>query len=125
MIDMHFTENHVWVRLDSDSTATIGITEYAQEQLGDIVFIDLPEVGTECSAGEEISLIESVKSTSDIFSPLTGVIIEVNEALSETPEIINDSPMDDGWILRIEVEDEQEMEELMDESSYEEFTETL
>jgi len=125
MIDTHFTENHVWVRLDGDGTATIGVSEYAQEQLGDIVYIDLPEVGAESSLGEEISLIESVKSTSDIFAPLTGVVIEVNEALEETPEIINDSPLDDGWIFRIEVEDERELEELMDQDAYEEFIETL
>lgn len=125
MIDTQFTENHVWVRLDGDGTATVGVSEYAQEQLGDIVYIDLPEVGAETSVGEEISLIESVKSTSDIFAPLTGVIIEVNEALADTPEIINDSPLDDGWIFRIEVEDEQELEELMDENSYQEFVETL
>jgi len=125
MIDTHFTENHVWVRLDGDGTATIGVSEHAQEQLGDIVYIDLPEVGAESSLGEEISLIESVKSTSDIFAPLTGVVIEVNEALEETPEIINDSPLDDGWIFRIEVEDERELEELMDQDAYEEFIETL
>jgi glycine cleavage system H protein len=125
MIDTHFTENHVWVRLDGDGTATIGVSEYAQEQLGDIVYIDLPEVGAESSLGEEISLIESVKSTSDIFAPLTGVVIEINEALEETPEIINDSPLDDGWIFRIEVEDERELEELMDQDAYEEFIETL
>jgi len=125
MIDTHFTENHVWVRLDGDGTATIGVSEHAQEQLGDIVYIDLPEVGAESSLGEEISLIESVKSTSDIFAPLTGVVIEINEALEETPEIINDSPLDDGWIFRIEVEDERELEELMDQDAYEEFIETL
>lgn len=125
MIDTHFTENHVWVRLEGDGTATIGVSEYAQEQLGDIVFIDLPEVGAEASLGEEISLIESVKSTSDIFAPLTGVVTEVNDALAERPEIINDSPLDDGWIFRVEIEDEQELEELMDEESYEEFVETL
>ena len=125
MIDTHFTENHVWVRLEGDGTATIGVSEYAQEQLGDIVYIDLPEVGAESSLGEEISLIESVKSTSDIFAPLTGVVIEINEALEETPEIINDSPLDDGWIFRIEVEDERELEELMDQDAYEAFIETL
>ena len=125
MIDTQFTENHVWVRLDGGGTATIGISEYAQEQLGDIVFIDLPEVGAESSVGEEISLIESVKSTSDVFAPLTGVVIEINEALAETPEIINDSPLDDGWIFRIEMEDEQELEELMEQDAYEEFIETL
>ena len=125
MIDTYFTENHVWVRLDGDGTATIGVSEHAQEQLGDIVYIDLPEVGAESSLGEEISLIESVKSTSDIFAPLTGVVIEINEALEETPEIINDSPLDDGWIFRIEVEDERELEELMDQDAYEEFIETL
>ena len=125
MIDTQFTENHVWVRLDGGGTATIGISEYAQEQLGDIMFIDLPEVGEESSVGEEISLIESVKSTSDVFAPLTGVVIEINEALAETPQIINDSPLDDGWIFRIEMEDEQELEELMEQDAYEEFIETL
>ena len=125
MSDTYFTEDHAWVRVDGDGTATIGVSEYAQEQLGDIVFIDLPEPGAECSVGEEISLIESVKSTSDVFAPLTGVVIEVNEALGEAPQLINDSPMDDGWIFRIEVEDEQELEELMDASAYGEYTENL
>ena len=125
MSDMYFTEDHVWVRLEGDGTATIGVSEYAQEQLGDIVFIDLPEVGAECSVGEEISLIESVKSTSDVFAPLTGVIVEINEALGEAPQLINDSALDDGWIFRIEVEDEQELEELMDADAYDEYTESL
>ena len=125
MSDLYFTEDHAWVRVDGDGTAAIGVSEYAQEQLGDIVYIDLPEVGAECSVGEEISLIESVKSTSDVFAPLTGVVIEVNEALTESPQLINDSPMDDGWIFRMEVEDEQEIEELMDGSAYDEHTESL
>ena len=125
MSDTYFTEDHAWVRIDGDGTATIGVSEYAQEQLGDIVYIDLPEVGAECSVGEEISLIESVKSTSDVFAPLTGVVIEINEALTESPQLINDSPMDDGWIFRIEVEDEQEIEELMDGGAYDEHTESL
>ncbi|MEM7543868.1 MAG: glycine cleavage system protein GcvH [Pseudomonadota bacterium] len=107
------------------ATATVGISEYAQEQLGDIVYIDLPEIGAESSVGEEIALIESVKSTSDVFAPLTGVIVEVNEALSESPQLINDSPQDDGWLFRIEVEDEQELEELMNSQGYDEFTEGL
>ena len=125
MTDTQYTEDHVWVRMDGDGTATIGISEYAQEQLGDIVYIDLPEIGAQCAVGEEISLIESVKSTSDVFGPLTGVVIEVNEALSEAPQLINDSPQDDGWLFRIEVEDEQELEELMDLASYDEFVEGL
>ena len=125
MSDTQYTEDHVWVRMDGDGTATIGISEYAQEQLGDIVYIDLPEIGAQCAVGEEISLIESVKSTSDVFGPLTGVVIEVNEALSEAPQLINDSPQDDGWLFRIEVEDEQELEELMDLAAYDEFVEGL
>ena len=125
MSDTQYTEDHVWVRMDGDGTATIGISEYAQEQLGDIVYIDLPEIGAQCAVGEEISLIESVKSTSDVFGPLTGVVIEVNEALAETPQLINDSPQDDGWLFRIEVEDEQELEELMDLAAYDEFVEGL
>ena len=125
MSDTQYTEDHVWVRMDGDGTATIGISEYAQEQLGDIVYIDLPEIGAQCAVGEEISLIESVKSTSDVFGPLTGVVIEINEALAETPQLINDSPQDDGWLFRIEVEDEQELEELMDLAAYDEFVEGL
>ncbi|MGR8949664.1 MAG: glycine cleavage system protein GcvH [Gammaproteobacteria bacterium] len=125
MNDIQYTEDHVWARVDGDGTATIGISDYAQQQLGDIVYIDLPEIGAECAVGEEISLIESVKSTSDVFAPLTGVVIEVNEALSESPQLINDSPQDDGWLFRIELEDEQELEELMDLAAYDELVESL
>jgi glycine cleavage system H protein len=117
----HYTEEHLWVRLDDHDMVVVGISEHAQEQLGDIVYVELPDVGREVAAGEEIALIESVKTTSDILAPVSGEILEINETLSDTPEIMNESPLDDGWLMRIEPSDIDEIEDLMDEDAYQEF----
>jgi glycine cleavage system H protein len=116
-----YTEEHLWVRLDDHDMVVVGISEHAQEQLGDIVYVELPDVGREVAAGEEIALIESVKTTSDILAPVSGEILEINETLSDTPEIMNESPLDDGWLMRIEPSDIDEIEDLMDEDAYQEF----
>jgi glycine cleavage system H protein len=116
-----YTEEHLWVRLDDHDMVVVGISEHAQEQLGDIVYVELPDVGREVAAGEEIALIESVKTTSDILAPVSGEILEINETLSDTPEIMNESPLDDGWLKRIEPSDIDEIEDLMDEDAYQEF----
>lgn len=120
--DMKYTENHDWVRVEGQ-TVTIGITDYAQKELGDIVFVELPDTGEEFSKGEEMVVIESVKSVSDVEAPVSGKVIEVNETLEAEPENINESPFDSGWLVKLEVEDESELDSLMEEDEYEEFKE--
>ena len=120
--DMKYTENHDWVRVEGQ-TVTIGITDYAQKELGDIVFVELPDTGEEFSKGEEMVVIESVKSVSDVEAPVSGKVTEVNETLEAEPENINESPFDSGWLVKLEVEDESELDSLMEEDEYEEFKE--
>ncbi len=99
--DLRFTSTHEWVRVDND-TATVGITDHAQSQLGDVIFVDLPKVGSVISAGERIGTIESVKAASDLYAPVSGTILESNSALTDAPELINAHPYDDGWLIRIQ-----------------------
>jgi glycine cleavage system H protein len=117
-VDFYYTEAHVWLHLDDEGIATVGITDYAQGQLGDVVFVELPEVNSEISAGAEISIVESVKTASDIHAPVSGEVLAVNEALKDTPELINSSPYDKGWILKIQMADTGELEELLSASEY-------
>ena len=121
MSGMRYNDEHIWVRVDDHDMVVVGISEFAQEQLGDVVYVELPDVGREVAAGEEIAVIESVKTTSDILAPVSGEVREVNEALVDTPEIINESPLDDGWLMRIEPSDLDELEAFMDEDAYQEF----
>lgn len=117
--ELKYTKDHEWVLLVGD-VATIGVTDHAQDALGDIVYLgDLPEVGDEVVANDVIGVIESVKATSDIYSPLSGVIVEVNESLDEAPEQVNESPYGDGWLLKLRVTDEGELSELIDVAAYE------
>lgn len=116
-----YTEAHTWVHLDDD-IATVGITDFAQSELGDVVFVELPEVDSEVSAGDEVSVVESVKTASDIPAPLSGEIVSVNEALTEQPELINSSPYDTGWIFRIRISNASELEELLTANDYTEFS---
>lgn len=116
-----YTEAHTWVHLDDD-IATVGITDFAQSELGDVVFVELPEVESEVSAGDEVSVVESVKTASDIPAPLSGEIVSVNEALTEQPELINSSPYDTGWIFRIRISNASELEELLTANDYTEFS---
>jgi glycine cleavage system H protein len=120
--DLKYHKEHTWVRA-SGKKATIGITDYAQDALGDIVYIDLPDVDTTVEDNSEIGEIESTKATSSIISPVSGRVIEVNEDLSESPEIINEEPYGKGWIAVLEIEDKSEIDDLMDASEYEKYVE--
>jgi glycine cleavage system H protein len=119
-----YTKDHEWVRLESD-VATIGITEHAQEALGDIVFIELPDVGREVEAGETCAVVESVKAASDVMAPLAGKVIETNSAIFEEPALVNREAEGDGWFFKLEVTDPEAFDELMDETEYTAFLETL
>ena len=117
-VDFYYTEAHVWLHLDDEGIATVGITDYAQSELGDVVFVELPEINSEVSAGHEISVVESVKTASDIFAPVSGEVLAVNDALKDAPELINSSPYDKGWILKIQMTDTGELEDLLNASEY-------
>ncbi|HOO32352.1 MAG TPA: glycine cleavage system protein GcvH [Thermotogota bacterium] len=117
-----FTESHEWVEL-TDGIATIGITNHAQEQLGDIVYVDLPGVGDTLSKGDTLCSIESVKSANDVYVPVSGEVSEINEELDGTPEKINEAAETDGWICKIKISDEAEMEELLSEADYQKLIE--
>lgn len=119
--DLFYTESHEWVRLNDDGTVTVGITEHAQEQLGDLVFVESPEIDKVVSAQDAIAVVESVKAASDIYAPINGTILDANTALADEPELVNSSPYEDGWLFRIQPEDAIEVEELMDDEAYEAF----
>ncbi len=125
MIEARFTEDHAWVRIDEDGIAIIGISDYAQEQLGDIVYVQLPDLGRDLVQGEDCTLIESVKTTSDVKCPLSGRVIEVNEMLLDEPDKLNEAALDEGWLFKVEPSDEAEYEDLMDADDYEDFVDTL
>ncbi|MGM0954022.1 glycine cleavage system protein GcvH [Marinobacter persicus] len=115
---LKYIETHQWVRVADDGTATVGITDFAQEQLGDVIFVGVPELGVTVTGGEEAGVAESVKSASDIFSPVTGEVIEVNEKLEDEPELVNEDPYGDGWLFRVQLEDAGELDGLMDATAY-------
>ena len=117
--DLKYTATHEWVRLNDDGTVSVGITEHAQELLGDIVFVETPEIDAEFAAEEACCVVESVKAASDMYMPISGEIVDTNGALAETPEMINNSPYDDGWIFKIKPTHEDEIEGLMDAQTYE------
>ncbi|MEM9975791.1 MAG: glycine cleavage system protein GcvH [Pseudomonadota bacterium] len=117
---MKYTEDHEWLRIDDD-LVVVGITEHASEQLGDVVFVELPEVETQVAKGDEIVVIESVKAASDILAPLDGEIVEVNAALAESPALVNEDPLGEAWFFKMKVEDTSEMESMMDEDGYKDF----
>ncbi|MGD1990092.1 MAG: glycine cleavage system protein GcvH [Chromatiales bacterium] len=116
--DLKYTKSHEWIRENGDGTVTLGITDHAQELLGDLVFVEVPETGTGVEAGGEIAVVESVKAASDVYSPVTGEVIEANEALADAPESVNDSPYENGWICKIRLSDAGELEGLLDADSY-------
>jgi glycine cleavage system H protein len=118
-----FSQSHEWVRVDGD-TARMGITEYAQSQLGDVIYVELPKIGGEVSAGAKFGVIESVKAASDLYSPISGRVKQANSALAQTPEVVNSDPYEAGWMLEIETS-EPPSAELMDEAAYRSFTEGL
>ena len=116
--DLKYIETHQWVRVSDDGTATVGITDHAQEELGDVVFVELPEVGQAVIAGGEAGVVESVKAASDIYAPVGGEVIAINKVLEESPETVNDSPFDNGWFFKIDPTDEGELEDLLDAEGY-------
>jgi glycine cleavage system H protein len=116
--ELKYTGDHEWVRLEG-SRAVVGITDFAQSQLGDVVFVEVPEPGTAVTAGSGFSVVESVKAVSDIYAPLSGTVVEVNEALSDTPEAVNQDPYGAGWIAVIEITDRSELDQLLDSTEYE------
>ena len=115
--DLKYTDTHEWLRIKND-TAQVGITDHAQSELTDIVFVELPEIGKEIKKGEELCVVESVKSVSELYSPVTGKIINVNKKLEDAPETINQSPYDEGWLVEIAVENKSEIDNLLDAESY-------
>ena len=118
--ELRYTKSHEWVRQEDDGTITIGITDHAQGLLGDLVFVELPEVGSDMTAAEACCVVESVKAASDVYLPISGEILAVNEALEDAPELINDSPFDDGWLFKIQPTAVQELDDLMDSDAYQE-----
>ncbi len=125
MSEIKFTEEHEWIRMEDDGSATVGITDYAQDQLGEIVFVDLPEVGAEVAPGVECAVIESVKAAGELKSPVGGTVVAVNEDLADAPETVNADPTGAGWIMRIQPSAEGELEGFMDEDAYAEFIASL
>jgi glycine cleavage system H protein len=120
MSTIRYTKEHEWVRLDGE-VATVGISDYAQEQLGDVVFVELPDIGKKLAKGEEAAVVESVKAASEVYAPMSGEVIEVNEALDGEPAKVNADPEGEAWFLKLKIEDDSEFDALMDELEYMEF----
>lgn len=120
----YFTDEHEWIDVEDD-VATVGITDYAQKQLGDIVFVELPEIGALIQQGKDAAVVESVKAASDVYAPITGEVTETNPALEEDPALVNTAPEDDGWFFKMTITDEGELDALMDEEGYKAFVESL
>lgn len=123
MSELKFSEHHEWVLIDGD-VATVGITDHAQQQLGDIVFVEVPEAGKELSKGDEAAVVESVKAASEVYAPLTGEVVASNEALADAPETVNSDPMGDGWFYKMTIADSSELAELMDADAYKSLVES-
>jgi len=120
---MKFTKDHEWVRLEGDGTGTVGITDYAQEQLGELVYVELPEIDAEVEQGVEAGVIESVKAAGDLKSPVTGSVVEVNEALADEPGKINEDPLGEGWVFKVKLAEVSGADDLMDQAEYDEYVE--
>lgn len=120
----YFTEDHEWIELDGE-TATVGITDYAQSQLGDIVFVEVPDEGKQVSKGDDAAVVESVKAASDVYAPVSGTIIEGNPALGDNPALVNEDPEGEGWFFRMTLSDTSELDGLMDEGKYQDFVSKL
>ncbi len=117
-----FTKDHEWVRLDGD-LAVIGITDYAQSQLGDVVYVELPDIGRRLEQGKEVAVVESVKAASEVYAPISGEVVEVNDALAADPAQVNADPMGQGWFLKLRLADPKQLDQLMDEAAYQRFVE--
>jgi glycine cleavage system H protein len=122
--DFRYSKDHEWLKVEGDK-GTVGITEFAQKQLGDVVYVELPQPGAVLEFHQSLGVIESVKAVSDVYSPLSGEIVEINDQLTESPELVNEDPHGKGWIVRIKIKDESEIEKLMSASEYEKFLEGL
>ena len=120
---LKYAENHEWVRLEDDGMVVVGISDYAQDALGDIVYVDLPEVGRTVDAGEGFAEVESTKSVNDVYSPVAGEITAVNEALFDTPELVNQDPYQQGWFVKVDPAEEATLDSLMDAAAYQAYTE--
>ncbi len=119
--ELKYSKSHEWIRISDDgNTITVGITDHAQDLMGDMVYIELPEVGGSYNAGDDCAVVESVKASSDVYAPIGGDVTEVNESLADSPEILNTDPYNDGWLYKMTVEDKSELDELMDAAAYEE-----
>ncbi|WP_428820091.1 glycine cleavage system protein GcvH [Microbulbifer sp. MCCC 1A16149] len=116
--ELKYASSHEWARLEEDGTVTVGISDHAQDALGDVVYVETPEVGQTLNAGEEAGVVESVKAASDIYSPISGEVIAINEALEDEPETVNSSPYDDGWFFKVKPSDESELDKLLDAEAY-------
>ncbi|MEZ4884603.1 MAG: glycine cleavage system protein GcvH [Chitinophagales bacterium] len=115
--DLLYTEDHEWVKIDGD-IATVGITDHAQSELGEVVYVELPDVGDSFDVGDELGTVESVKAVSEIFAPLSGEIVEINEALEDGPELVNNEPFGEGWMVKIKMSNPEQTENMMDSNSY-------
>jgi len=122
--DLRVAASHEWARINDDGTVTIGITEHAQEQLGDIVFVETPEIDMQCQPEQPVAVVESVKAASDLYAPVAGKIIDSNSALADSPELINDSPYEEGWIFKIQPDEVGDVENLMGPDDYSQMVET-
>jgi len=124
MATLKYTDQHEWVAVEGD-VATVGITDYAQGQLGDVVFVELPEEGKAFAIGDQAAVVESVKAAAEVYAPISGEIVEVNEALNDKPELVNEDATGEGWFFKIQIDDESELDSLMDAKEYKEFVKGL
>jgi glycine cleavage system H protein len=124
MSNVKFTEDHEWIRIEGD-TGTIGITDYAQEQLGDVVYVELPEVGRKVEKGKDMAVVESVKAASEVYAPVSGSVTAINDKLTAEPATVNSAAMGDGWFVKVKLSNPSELDKLMDEAAYKKFVEGL
>lgn len=121
MSNLRFTSDHEWVSVEDNDIAIVGITNYAQSELGDVVFVELPEVDASFHQGDQMAVVESVKTAADVMAPISGTVVAINEELESSPELVNDSPVSGGWFCKLNIQDAAELDALMSESEYEEF----
>lgn len=124
-MSLYFTEDHEWISIDVDGIGTVGVTPYAQAQMGDVVFVDLPDIGAVLAKGDDAAVVESVKAASELYSPVSGEVVEINEALPNTPGLVNEDPMGEAWFYRLRLSDPAELEGLMDQDAYDAFVTSL
>ncbi|MDA8646641.1 glycine cleavage system protein GcvH [Porticoccaceae bacterium] len=116
--DLSYAESHEWLRLEGDGTALVGVTDHAQDALGDVVYVELPEIGARIDAGAEVAVVESVKAASDIYAPVTGEILLINDALEDQPDLVNSSPYADGWLFSVRLDNPEEVQAMLDADAY-------